>query len=498
MNYKLTIRIIGVISDLLAIAAFISLGLALYNKEDPSIIMMWAIIISSLVIIGVANIIARIVSKKVDVSTLNARTGILTLGISWIYASIIGAIPYLFYKLPGIENFADAFFESASAFSGTGASLALDTDAIPNSLQIFRGISQWLGGMGIVVLITALLGKDESISSPIFNAEMPGPSKGKLVSKTRINARILYAIYITITILEFLFLYIGTLCGAGKGEGQHQMTLFDCIFHSLTTTATGGFSTRALSIGYYNTLYYEIIICVFMFLCMTNFNLYFIIIRGGFKHVIKDEELRTMLILIIVNTLAISLSLHTSGFYGSLSESFEKGTFQTLATMSTTGYGTANILDWPLFPKVLLLGMMFIGGSAGSTSGGLKISRFIILMKSGFKGIRTTALPNRVLSIKMNGKPVETEIVHQIRSYFLLYTLIFIFSLALICLLPNGNNSFIDLTISVASCFNDIGPGVFGDLHWLSKIILAFDMLAGRLELFPILLLFYTKAWKKF
>ena len=174
------------------------------------------------------------------------------------------------------------------------------------------------------------------------------------------------------------------------------------------------------------------------------------------------------------------------------------GTFQVVATMSTTGYGTANILDWPLFCKVLLLGMMFIGGSAGSTSGGLKISRFVMLMKSGFKGIRSTAFPNRVLSIKMNGKPVSEELLNSTKNYFLLYIWIFVFSVALVCLLPNGNNSFLDLTISVASCFNDIGPGVFGDLHWVSKVVLAFDMLAGRLELFPILLLLYPRAWSRF
>ncbi len=496
MNYKLAIRIIGIISDFLAVACFISLGLAL--DEDIKIVYMWAIMIAVLAGIGISTILLKYLSKKVDVSSLNAKTGFVALGICWLYASIIGAIPFMFYHIPGIETFADAFFESASAFSGTGASLATNTDAIPDSLQIFRGISQWLGGMGIVVLITALLGKDESISSPIFNAEMPGPSKGKLVSKSRVNARILYAIYIVITVAEFLFLYIGSLCGAGSGEGQHQMTLFDCIFHSLTTTATGGFSTRSLSIGYYNCLYYEIVITVFMFICMTNFNLYFIIMKGGFKNAIKDEEFRTMMLLIIVNTFAIALTVFYTNTYSTFNDAMRYGTFQVVATMSTTGYGTANILDWPLFCKVLLLGMMFIGGSAGSTSGGLKISRFIMLCKSGFKGIRATAYPNRVISIKMNGKPVSEDLLLATRNYFLTYTLIFVFSVGLICLLPHGNNNFLDLSISVASCFNDIGPGVFSDLHWVSKVILAFDMLAGRLELYPILLLFYARAWSRF
>ena len=496
MNYKLAIRIIGIISDFLAVACFVSLGLAL--DESIEIVYMWAIMIAVLAGIGITTLLLRVFSKKVDVTTLNAKTGIVSLGICWLYASVIGAIPFMFYKIPGIENFADAFFESASAFSGTGASLALDTDAIPDSLQIFRGISQWLGGMGIVVLITALLGKDESISSPIFNAEMPGPSKGKLVSKTRVNARILYGIYIGITVAEFLFLYIGTVCGAGSGDGEHQMTLFDCVFHSLTTTATGGFSTKALSIGYYNSLYYEIIITIFMFLCMTNFNLYFIIMKGGFKSAFRDEEFRTMMLLIILNMFVISGIVFSAQVYQTFSDAMRYGTFQVIATMSTTGYGTANILDWPLFSKVLLLGMMFIGGSAGSTSGGLKISRFVMLMKSGFKGIRSTAFPNRVLSIKMNGKPVSEELLNSTKNYFLLYIWIFVFSVGLVCLLPNGNNSFLDLTISVASCFNDIGPGVFGDLHWVSKVVLAFDMLAGRLELFPILLLLYPRAWSRF
>ena len=204
MNYKLMIRIIGVISDLLAIACFISLSFAIVQHESNTIIYMWGGMIFVLAVIGISNLIARYVSKKIDTTKLNAKTGFVTLGFSWIFASIVGAIPFMFYNIPGIENFADAFFESASAFSGTGASLAINADTIPQSLQIFRGISQWLGGMGIVVLITALLGKDESMSSPIFNAEMPGPSKGKLVSKSRVNARILYLIYIALTVGEFL------------------------------------------------------------------------------------------------------------------------------------------------------------------------------------------------------------------------------------------------------------------------------------------------------
>ena len=235
-----------------------------------------------------------------------------------------------------------------------------------------------------------------------------------------------------------------------------------------------------------------------MFLCMTNFNLYFILMKGGFKSAFRDEEFGTMMILIVVNMFVISGIVFSAQVYQTFSDALRYGTFQVVATMSTTGYGTANILDWPLFSKVLLLGMMFIGGSAGSTSGGLKISRFVMLMKSGFKGIRSTAFPNRVLSIKMNGKPVSEDLINSTKNYFLLYTLIFVFSIGLVCLLPNGNNKFLDLAISVASCFNDIGPGVFGDLHWASKVILAFDMLAGRLELFPILLLLYPRAWSRF
>ena len=493
MNYKLTIRIVGVISDLLAVACLISLCLALAHHEDNQIIYMWSGMIFCLAVIGLANLIARYVSKKIDITKLNAKTGFVTLGISWIFASIVGAIPFMVYRIPGIETFADAFFESASAFSGTGASLATNADTIPMSLQMFRGLSQWLGGMGIVVLITALLGKDESMSSPIFNAEMPGPSKGKLVSKSRVNARILYLIYIALTVGEFLCLYIGSLIGTGA---QQEMTLFDCIFHSLTTTATGGFSTRQASIGAFG-LYYEIVICVFMFLCMANFNLYFIILKGGIKNVLKDEELRVMFLLMVVNTFAISLTLFYYNFYPTFAECIRYGSFQVISTMSTTGYATQNLLEWPEFAKVLLLGMMFIGGSGGSTSGGLKMSRFIILMKSGFRGIKTTAFPNRIISIRMSGSPVETELSHSIRNYFLTYVLIYIFSLAVVVLLTPGEE-FLDLSISVASCFNNNGPGVFADMHWVTKLVLAFDMLAGRLELFPILLLFMPKAWKRF
>ena len=494
MNYKLTIRILGVISDLLAIACFISLGFALVQHESITIIYMWSGMIVCLGAIGISNLIARYVSKKIDTTKLNAKTGFVTLGISWVFASLVGAIPFMFYKIPGIENYADAFFESASAFSGTGASLAINADTIPQSLQIFRGISQWLGGMGIVVLITALLGKDESMSSPIFNAEMPGPSKGKLVSKSRVNARILYLIYIALTVGEFLALYIGSLIGTGATE---EMSAFDCVFHSLTTTATGGFSTKQASIGAFGSLYYEIVICVFMFLCMANFNLYFIILKGGIKNIIQDEELRTMFILMVVNIFAISGILFYENFYPTFAEALRYGSFQVISTMSTTGYATKNLLDWPAFAKVLLLGMMFIGGSAGSTSGGLKMSRFIILMKSGFRGIKTTAFPNRVISIRMSGKPVETDLSHSIRNYFLTYVLIYIFSLAIVVMLTPGED-FLDLSISVASCFNNNGPGVFANMHWVTKLVLAFDMLAGRLELFPILLLFMPKAWKRF
>jgi len=483
MNYKLSRYILGQIALIEAAFLLIPLFIGAGYKEDT--LLAFALTIAILLALGIAFTL-----KKPEVLALSAKGGFSLVALSWIMISLFGSLP--FFISGYIPNFIDSFFETVSGFTTTGASIIGNVEAMPKSLLFWRSLTHWLGGMGVFVFIIAIMPKAEANIVQLFRAESPGPQVGKLVSKLKFTARILYGIYIALTLLEVLLLLVG------------KMSLFDSLIHAFGTAGTGGFSSKNASIGFYNSAYIEIVISIFMIIFSINFNIYFLLLIGNIKQVLKSEELRVFLSIIAVSIIIISASLTLNAVYANFGLAARHSLFQVASIISTTGYATADFARWPLIAQMVLLLLMFIGACAGSTGGGLKISRVIILVKSGLREIKKTLSPRRVSAIKFEGKPLDTAIHHSVLRYFGIYMIIFFMSVLLVSIKMEGTASaFVTSFTAVASCLNNIGPGLakvgpmgnYAALSYFAKIILSLDMLIGRLEILPMLLLFYPKLW---
>lgn len=439
-------------------------------------------------ICAVSSIVAGtlITRKKPEKKSFYAREGFITVALGWIIMSLIGAMP--FYLSGEIPSFIDAMFEIISGFTTTGASILTDVEVLSKCMLFWRSFSHWLGGMGVLVFVLAVLPMAGGQSVYFMKAESPGPSVSKLVPKLRQTAKTLYLIYIGLMLLELLLLVIG------------KMPLFDAICLSLGTAGTGGFGILNSSIGSY-TVYQQVVITIFMFLFGVNFSFYFLLLMKKPKEAFGIQEVRWYFMIYAVISLVITANL-TTVMGGSVLENLHLATFQAASVMTTTGYSTANFNLWPELSKTLLVLLMFIGACAGSTGGGMKVSRILIYLKTIKKELSYLIHPRSVKILKMDGKKIEHEVIRSANVFLCTYGVVFFLSFILITL--DGFDFETNFT-AVAATLNNIGPGLaavgpvenFSAYSNFSKIVLSFDMLAGRLELFPMLLLFFPSSWKR-
>ncbi len=415
-----------------------------------------------------------------------AREGCVAVALSWVALSVMGGLPFLFSGT--IPDPIDALFETVSGFTTTGASILPEVESLPRSILFWRSFTHWIGGMGVLVFLLILLPMTGGFSMNIMKAESPGPSVSRLVPKVRTTAKILYSIYIGMTVIQVILLIAG------------RMSLFDALTLTFGTAGTGGFGTRNDSVGSFSP-YHQIVITIFMILFGINFNAYYFILLGKAKNAFKMEEVRGYLAIIAAAVLAITLNIYH--MYGSLAETVRHAAFQVASIITTTGYATTDFNQWPEISRTILVILMFVGACAGSTGGGIKVSRILILMKTVKKEIGQYLHPKNIKKIKMDGKSVEHEVVRSTNVFMMTYFLIFTASVLLLAF--DGLDLITNFT-AVATTLNNVGPGLelvgptsnFSVYSGFSKLVMVFDMLAGRLELFPLLLLFCPETWKKF
>lgn len=479
MNLKMIFRTVGQLLRVEALLMLLPLSVSLYYSED--LYPVYCAVMAALLIIG-----TLLTLPKLDNRRLYAREGFLIVALSWVLLSLFGALP--FYISGEIPSFIDAFFETVSGFTTTGATILTDIEAIPRSLLFWRSFTHWIGGMGVIVFVLAVMPQKDMQSMHIFRAEVPGPTVGKLVSKTKANARILYFLYAALTVLEII-----ALLGC-------KIPLFDSVTTAFSTAGTGGFSIKSDSIAAYNNLSAEVVISLFMLLFGVNFNLFYLMLIKQFKRVFKSGELWAYIAIVSVCTILIAADIRP--LVASFGTALRQSGFQVSSIITTTGFGTADISKWPTLSQFIIVLLMFCGACAGSTGGGLKIARILILIKSGMREIKRALNPRSVKAIKLDGAIVDNEVVSTTSTYFLIYMLIIGISSLLISF--NGFDMTATVT-SVISCINNIGPVLangfminsLAEFSSFSKLVLCADMLVGRLEIFPMIILLMPSAWKK-
>ena len=408
---------------------------------------------------------------------LYAREGYLTVALCWIIVSLIGCLPFLFSG--AIPRFADAFFETVSGFTTTGSTILSDVESLPRGILFWRSFTHWIGGMGVIVFIMAILPSAGSGSVHIMKAEVPGTSFGKMAPKLKVTAKWLYYIYIALTLIMVIF-----LLGGG-------MSLFDSLVHAFGTAGTGGFSVYNTSIGHYNNLYFEIVITVFMLLFGINFNVFFLLLIRDFKSVLKSDEMWTYLGIVAAASLLIATNI--TSLYNNFAEALRYSSFQVASIITTTGYATADFCNWPVFSQVLLLLLIFCGACGGSTGGGIKITRFLLMAKKLKRDLHQMIHPRSVKAIRLNGKQVEESTISDLNAYLVAY--VFIAAIGFLLVSLNGADFTTSFT-ATATCLNNVGPGLgavgptgnFGFFADGTKYVLSALMLFGRLEIFPLLL----------
>lgn len=430
--------------------------------------------------------------KKPSNTTVYVREGFFVVAAAWIFMSLIGALPFYissFDFFGGVSQFSsvwDCIFEMVSGFTTTGASALTDPGSLPKCLLFWRSFSHWVGGMGVLVFVLAIMPMSDSMH--LMKAEVPGPVVGKLVPKMRQTARILYAVYTVMTLVLIVLLCIG------------KMPLFEAICHSFGTAGTGGFSVRTEGIGYYNSAYIDIVLSVFMLLFGINFNLFYLILIKRAKEALKSEELRCYILVVCASTLAIALDVYS--VYKSAGLSLRHALFQVSSIITTTGYATVDFALWPALSQSIIVALMIMGACAGSTGGGLKVSRVILLFKAFVQEMKHLLHPRSVTTVRLEGGSVENSVVRSTLAYFAAYSFIAVLSTIMISL--DGFDLTTNLTAEL-SCLNNIGPGLgkvgpmgnFSEFSPLSKMILTFNMLLGRLEIFPIIVFFSPGSWRK-
>lgn len=479
MNKRMTSyilgRMLGVEALVLLLPAFVSV---IYGESG------WkAFLLTSIVLLAVFWVFGR---KKPEDSKIYGKDGFIIIACAWILWSIFGAMPFWISR--EIPSYIDALFETVSGFTTTGSTILTNIEGLSYGLQFWRCLTHWIGGMGVLVFVMVIVSLEDKNSMHLMRAEVPGPETDKLVPKARDSAKILYAMYFVLTFLQVILLKLG------------GMNWYDSIIHSFSTAGTGGFGNRNNSIAYYDSAYIDGVITVFMILFGINFNMYYFILLKEFKLVFKNEEVRTYLGIIAAATIAITI--HITHMYGSSLKAFRYAVFQVASVITTTGFMTADYNLWTEFAKCILLGIMMIGACAGSTGGGMKVSRILIMAKSVGREIKRLLHPKSVNVVKVNGKKVGEDTLQGVYMYFVAYMAIFAVSVLLISL---NNFDFATSFSGVLTTINNVGPGIsgvgpienFSAFSNFSKIVFSLDMLIGRLEIFPFLVLFSPDLWRR-
>lgn len=479
MNHKVVSYMVGRILQIEALLFIIPIITSLIYGEKCVV----ALIISAVIALGIGILLTRVFGKNDKL--LFAKEGFAIVALAWISMSVIGALP--FYISGEIPKYIDALFETISGFTTTGASILTNVESLSKGLLFWRSFSHWVGGMGVLVFVMAIFPEESGRSIHIMRAEMPGPIVGKLVPKIRETAKILYLIYIFMTLIQIVLLLVG------------GMPLFDSITITFGTAGTGGFGIKNDSIASYSP-YLQWVIAIFMMLFGINFNLYYLILVKRFKTALKSTELWVYIGILAVASLLITGNIYS--LYNNIPDAVRASFFQVSSVMTTTGFATTDFNLWPSFSKAILVTLMFIGACAGSTGGGLKVSRIVIAIKTILRDIKRMLHPRTIGSVKYEGKKLDNQTINNITVYFTVYGILFIMLLLLISV---DNFDFETNFTAVTACYNNIGPGLagvgpasnFAAYSVFSKLVLSVAMLLGRLEIFPILLIFTPHLWKR-
>ena len=479
MNKKMIVYILGKMMGveglLLLIPALVSL---IYHEKS---------VISFMIVAAILLVIYMVFGRKLPASKqIYGKEGFVIVGLAWILWSAFGALPFVISG--SIPHYIDALFETISGFTTTGSTILADIEALPMGISFWRSFTHWIGGMGVLVFVMMITSLDDENAMPLMRAEVPGPEADKLVPKARHTARLLYGMYFVLTAAEVVFLLFG------------GMNLYDALLHAFSTAGTGGFSNRAASVSFYDSAYIDGVITVFMILFGINFNLYFFILLKDWKSILKNEELWAYL-----GIVGVSIAIITGNIlkiYGTVAHAFRYASFQVGSIITTTGFATADYDQWPELSKSILLALMFVGACAGSTGGGIKVSRLLIIVKSIRREVRKMLHPNAVTIIKVNGKKIGQDTLKNVNLYLTCYIIIMIVSILLVSI---DNFDFATTFSGVLTTMSNVGPGIskvgpvmnFQPFSTVSKLVFCFDMLIGRLEIFPYLLLLSPELWRR-
>jgi len=480
MNIILTLRILGALLLFLAAALLVPVMCALYYGDG----MAGAFLLSALICATVGGGLFRFFRSGFD---LTLREGFAVVSFGWMAFALFGALPYVISG--GIPSYVDAFFEAMSGFTTTGSTILTDIEGLPPSLLLWRSFTQWLGGMGIIVLSLAILPMLGVGGMQLFKAEVPGPTADRLTPRIQDTAKLLWGVYVLLTVIETGLLMAG------------NMSFFDALNHSFTSMATGGFSTRNASIAAFNSAYIDWVITLFMFLAGVNFSLHYLALRGRLGDFWRNEEFRFYLWLTVAAT-ALLTAFNAFGAYGSLGDSLRYSAFQVVSIMTTTGYATADYELWAVFCQYLLVACMFVGGCAGSTGGGMKVARILLLFKHAHVQLYRTIHPRAVRLVKLGERPVDKEVMQSILGFFAFYMGIFVTASFIMAAL---GMDLVSAGTSVITALGNVGPGLgtvgpvdnFAHVPAVGKVVLALCMLLGRLELFTVLVLVIPSFWRK-
>lgn len=482
MSFRFILKVLGALLVFFGLSMGIAVLVALYYGDGDT-----KAILSAMAVTILTGLLLYAVNYKVT-KEISIREGFLITAGGWFIASIFGALPFFFSGI--FQSFTDCVFEAASGLTTTGATVMLVIEGVPHGILFWRALTHWLGGMGIILLGVAILPLLGVGGMQLFRAEVPGPTKDKLKPRIAETAKLLWAVYVLITLAEVLLLKLG------------GMTLFDAVCHSFATMATGGFSTRNLSIESYNSVYFDFVITFFMIVAGTNFALHYMALTGRLRSYWKDSEFRFYLSALGVLTLLVMVSLYFSGTYDSLFDCFRYAAFQVPSIVTTTGFSTANFENWPFFIQMLLLSAMFMGGCAGSTGGAIKVVRIQLYLKSAYAELIHLVHPQAVVPIKLGKVVVPDTVMRSTWNFFFLFLALFVVSTLIMS--AQGIDILTSIA-SVAACICNIGPGLGkvgpGDNYaWIpmaGKWTLIFDMILGRLEVYTVLVIFMPVFWKK-
>ena len=485
MHFAMIFHIISVLIMVLGGFMLFPLGIAIYNGEVSSS----QAFLQTFIVVMALGIFLNLTTRKRTGKQFSAKDGFFMVTVSWVIASVVGAFPFFLSGV--IPSFADAYFETMSGFTTTGASILTEIQSLPKSILFWRSLTHWLGGMGFVVLTVAIMPLLGIGGVKMVSAESPGPTMDKITPKITHMAKLLWFIYIGMTVVETMLLLFG------------GMDLFDSLTHTFGTLATGGFSPKNASVGHYDSAYIDIVITVFMVLAGLNFGLYFRILTGNIIELKKNTEFKAYLLIFAVTTVIAAIPL-TGKVYSTFAESLRFSSFQVASIITTTGYATTDFDIWPSFSKYILFALMFIGGCSGSTGGGIKVVRIVTLFKQAVTEMKHLANPRGIFTTRMNGVSVKKDFVYTILGFVSLYIMLLLITTAVVATSPGDYDLITSFSTALATVGN-IGPGfsLVGPTMNYSffpdyiKWFLSFAMMAGRLEIYTVLILFTPYFWRR-